>query len=112
MPESLSSCHDVHCDNPGHSEDADNVIVDILECVEKTAYDSLPVPLPPKNKKSKNSRPGWSVEVAPYYESAHFWHQVWMSAGRPINTQLHQIMKRSRIVYHYHVRKLKKCLEK
>jgi hypothetical protein len=35
VPESLSSCHDVHCDNPGHSEDADNVIVDILECVER-----------------------------------------------------------------------------
>ena len=45
MPESLSSCHDVHCDNPGHSEDADNVIVDILECVDKTAFDSLPVPV-------------------------------------------------------------------
>ena len=108
LPESLTSCRDVHCSNPSHSDDADKAIIDILECIEKTSFDCLPVPLPSKKKKSENSIPGWSAEVAPYCELAHFWHQVWMSAGRPLNTDLHQTMKRSRNVYHYQVRKLKK----
>ena len=36
---------------------------------------------------------------------------MWKSAGRPLNCQLHLIMKRSRNVYHYHVRKVKKSEE-
>ena len=40
-----------------------------------------------------------------------FWHSVWISAGRPINTELHRIMKRSRNAYHFQIRKNKKLAE-
>ena len=33
---------------------------------------------------------------------------MWISAGRPLNTELHRIMKRSRNIYHYNYRKCKK----
>ena len=108
IPESLSRCRDVHCNDPGHNEDADNAIMEVLQCVEKAAYENLPVPRPPKAKKQSNNIPGWSQEVHPYRENARFWHQIWLSAGRPINTQLHQIMKRTRNIFHYHVKKHKK----
>ena len=101
----------MHCDDPSHSADADNIIIEVLQQVEKSAYENLPVPIPSKVKKLKSNKPGWSTEVHPYRENAHFWHKIWMSAGRPINTQLHQIMKRTRNVFHYQVRKLKKSQE-
>jgi hypothetical protein len=89
IPESLSNCWDVHCNNPGHNEDANNGIIEVLKCVEKAACENLPVPQPPKAKKPSNNIPGWSEEVHPNRENARFWNQIWLSAGRPINTQLH-----------------------
>ena len=111
LPDSLLHCRDVHCDDPSHSADADSIIIEVLQRVEKSAYENLPVPVPPKVKSNKSNKPGWSTEVHPYRENAHFWHKIWMSAGRPINTQLHQIMKRTKNVFHYQVRKLKKSQE-
>ena len=46
--------------------------------------------------------------LRPFRERALFWCQVWKSAGRPLNTVLHNIMKRSRNIYHYEYRKCSK----
>ena len=108
VPVSLANCKDVHCTNPTHCEEADSFIIQILQCVERSAYSNLPVPAPPKPKNSRSNKPGWHSLVQPYRDTAHFWHQVWNSAGRPLNTQLHTIMKRTRNIFHYQVRKLKK----
>jgi hypothetical protein len=35
FPEMLSNCQDVHCDDPSHSEKADDLIIQVLQCVEK-----------------------------------------------------------------------------
>ena len=37
-----------------------------------------------------------------------FWNEVWKSAGKPLHGQLFNIMKKSKNVYHYQIRKLKK----
>ena len=52
--------------------------------------------------------PGWSDSVAPFRNNAHFWHNVWTSAGKPINCNLHNIMKRTRNLYLFQVRKIKR----
>ena len=46
--------------------------------------------------------------MQPYKEKLLFWHQVWQSAGSPLNCQLHNVMKNARNVYHYQLRKCKK----
>ena len=46
--------------------------------------------------------------MKPYKEDAYFWHSIWKSAGRPINTQLHNIMKRTRNRYHMEFKKCKR----
>ena len=38
-----------------------------------------------------------------------FWAAIWKSAGKPLNTTLHQIMKRSRNLYHFQVKKVLKA---
>ena len=36
----------------------------------------------------------WREEIVPFRDKALFWHSVWQSAGRPLNTELHKIMKK------------------
>ena len=43
---------------------------------------------------------------------AFFWHQVWQSAGRPLNTGLHQMMKKTRNVFHMQAKKCQRAEEK
>ena len=100
IPFSVNNCANVHCKEPSHCEDADKLIGHLLEAVEDSAKDALPI------KKTgpairKNVTPGWKKEVKPFRDKAFFWSQVWTFAGKPIGTVLHTLMKRSRNIYHY-----------
>ena len=65
------------------------------------------------NKKNHKPKiPNWSEDIEPFRENAHFWHSVWISAGKPINCQLHGIMKRTRNRFHLLIRKKKRLLER
>ena len=55
--------------------------------------------------------PGWSDLVKPFADEAKFWSAVWVSAGKPINTVLHKLMKHTRNKYHYAIRKCKRASE-
>ena len=46
-----------------------------------------------------------------FREEAMFWHSLWISAGKPINNTLHNVMKKTRNVYHYQIRKCRKAVE-
>ena len=112
VPESLY-CKNIKCQDANHCNDADDFITSILEFVQSSATSSLPSPAPPRaSTTSKRPVPGWNQFVKPFRDTAYFWHQVWISAGRPLNTELHRIMKRTRNLYHYHYRKCKKAEEK
>ena len=107
VPESITSCRDVHCRKKEHHNDIDNYIIDVLGSIEEKAFENLPVTCSSSRQKRK-PKPGWSDLVKPYRDAAHFWNQVWKSAGRPTNTFLHSVMKRSRNVYHYQYKKCHK----
>ena len=64
-----------------------------------------------KNKKKSKIIPGWNDLVKPYKEEALFLHAIWNSAGKPINNTLHNIMKRTRNIYHYHIRKCRRSAD-
>ena len=51
------------------------------------------------------------MDIEPSRRDAQFWHSVWISAGRPINTELHKLMKRTRNIYHLQIRKSKKAAD-
>ena len=88
-------------------------MLDILHEIEQAALRKLPIP---RNKTSNNismkAIPRWKEDVAPYKDNALFWNSVWNSAGKPHNTELHNIMKRTRNLYHFHIRKNKRMLDK
>ena len=109
IPESVLTCTDVHCKDETHRADSDIFMTAILDTIDATAYNCLPVSNPHSERsRSKKIVPGLSEFVKPFRDKAFFWSQVWKSAGRPLNCQLHSIMKRSRNLYHFHVRKNKK----
>jgi exonuclease III len=108
VEDEVIQCENVHCKEPSHIKATDDLIIKVLEAVDIAAGDNLHNTTQNSVKK-RPPTPGWSEEVKPFQDNAFFWHQVWQSAGRPINTELHTIMKRTRNVYHYHVRKCKKA---
>ena len=50
----------------------------------------------------------WREKIQPFKDRAMFWHAIWVSAGKPLNTQLHMLMKRTRNIYHLQIRRGKK----
>ena len=111
IPEEVKHCRNVKCDDLGHCEKSDEFMFNLMECIEKSAAETLPTPPPPKttNPSAKKPIPGWSQLVKPFRDKAHFWHQVWISAGKPLNAQIHNVMKKTRNVYHFQFRKCKKA---
>lgn len=67
----------------------------------------------PHNSNSRPHKilPGWTDYVSPFKDRSIFWKSIWVSAGRPLDNDLHRIMKATRNKYHYAVRKIQR-LEK
>ena len=94
LPNSVLQCRHVHCKDSQHLKDLDQYTIEVLETLQAVAEECLPT-ISSSFKPGKAATPGW--------------HQLWISAGRPINTQLHLIMKRTRNTYHYHYKKCRKA---
>ena len=43
--------------------------------------------------------PGWDELVKPFKEKSDFWNWMWRDSGKPLNCELHNLMKRSRAQY-------------
>jgi hypothetical protein len=95
IPPSVTMCRNVQCKNEDHKEDLDIFTMEMLETVQGVAEDSLHMPAGggSTSKKEKKHVPGWNEAVKPFREDAYFWHQVWVSYGRPLNTDTHKMMK-------------------
>ena len=114
IPPSLICCRDVHCKVESHRSDADTLLISALEALEASSYQSLPLSAThaPQSVHRRKTIPGWSENIEPYRKNADFWKSVWISAGKPLNCELHSIMKRTKNVYHFNVRKIKKSEDK
>ena len=51
---------------------------------------------------------GWKEFVEPLQKNAQFWYAIWLSAGKPLNTELHSIMKRTKNRFHYQIRRCRR----
>lgn len=110
IPEEAVNCRDVKCSNPDHKNEVDEYVKEILEAVSESGKDTIPSsPSSEGNDNSKRKKTaGWKDFVEPFQDKAHFWHSVWKSAGSPINTELHRIMKQSKNRFHYQIRKCRR----
>ena len=112
----MLECRDVKCRDTTHREELDSFAMDLLETLQEIAETSLPMPAARgkarPNGQSNGVIPGWKEAMKPFKDKAYFWHQVWVSLGRPVNNEIHQVMKRSRNKYHYELKKCRKAEDK
>ena len=106
IPTQLTECSDPHCKDEELMEAIDWFTAETLEAVQRAGERTLPFPR--AGKAGMKGTPGFNERVKPFKETAYFWHSVWKSAGKPLNTQLHQIMKRTRNKYHMELKKVQK----
>ena len=109
-PASIAMCEDVHCKDEKHRKMLDIFGAEVLCSIQEAAEATLPTPKASGMDKHVKSLACWD-EVREFKEKAHFWFQVWMSAGRPLNNELHKVMKRTRNVFHFVMRKCRKAEE-
>ena len=109
LPSHCINCRNVHCQNADHRAKTDSLMAEVLGTLEDAA-----IKFGPDNKK-KGSKPKvsyWKEEVEPLQEKARFWHAIWVSAGKPLNCALHNIMKKTRNQYHLLIRKKKRLADR
>ena len=111
VSDEILCCKNVKCVNEEHLNLIDSYVDNFFNIIEDTAKEALPTP-GSKSSPEKNNIVGWNDDVKKHKETAMFWHSIWMSAERPINTQLHHLMKKTRNVYHYMIRKCRRAEEK
>ena len=89
-------------------------MANVLKAVEEVANEKLPMNSKKEGTdfKGKKKLPEWKKYVDPVKDTAHFWHAIWKSAGKPINCHLHTIMKKTRNRYHLIIRKKRRLLER
>ena len=83
IPTCVTNCNDVHCKNELHKSAIDDVMLEVLQTVENSANTYIPQKTTQVPVTSKSKIPYWKVE--PIKDNAHFWHSIWVSAGKPIN---------------------------
>ena len=107
VPQPILQCKEVKCRCLEFCDLVDQLAIQVLETVQTTAEECLPCRGGGEPRRVRNVA-GWRDEVKLYKDNAHFWHQVWKSCGRPVNCEVYKIMKRTRNIYHYQV---KKCIK-
>ena len=112
IPPCTGCCLNVNCSSEGHREECDDLLVSLLQSIESSADDRLPcITKTVQNNVRKSPIVFWKEDEQPFKDCSLFWHSIWNSAGRPLNTELNRIMKRARNAYHIQIRKNKKLAE-
>ena len=108
VPHSVS-CRNVHC--MAHTTGLEDYTMDIMEAVESAAVECLPV-VGGDDKGTSFVVPGWNDYVKPFSEENIFWYSVWVSAGKPSQGALFNLMKKSKLQYKHAIRRLKRANQK
>ena len=107
IPTQLLESEDIHCKNEEHLEAVDWFATEVMEAIHLAGEETLPFPGAGMEERKKKT-PGFKACVQPFKEHPLFWQQVWKSAGCPLNTELHKVMKRTRSKYH---QEYKECVQ-
>ena len=105
VPDCLG-CVDPLCRDPAHTSGRDSFMLDILCSVVESSHCVLPMAGGGggynKSGVTPGNVPGWREDVEPFRLDARSWYEVWNSAGRPKQGQLHAAMARSRNLFFGH----------
>jgi hypothetical protein len=94
-------CDDALCSNHVHIAELDMYCQSIIDSCIKAGE------VFPRRKLSKKL-PYWGTRVKCYKDEAMFWKEVWINNGKPSSGFIFDYMKKSKLQYHYAVRRLKR----
>ena len=75
-----------HCREDSHLHKLEGMSHDLITSISSSVNQNIPLC---SNAKPFKVIPGWSEHVAPLKDQAIFWKSIWISAGRPVDTNLH-----------------------
>ena len=107
IPTDALLCHDLHCTNPSHTDMLEKYYCDIVDVCLTSAVETIPV-TGSKGRISTRHVPGWTEYVEPQRCTSKFWHDLWADCGRPKIGVVADIMRRTRAMYHYALRSVRK----
>ena len=107
-PGSLVHCQDPQCEDPRHSEERDNTVLDILCAMVETSYTSLPLTGQAGGRQGRDVIPGWSTEVEPLRLQSNSCYRAWLAAGKPRQGEVHKARLSSHALFRHAVRRAKR----
>ena len=106
IPYEALTCENIRCQLEDHKEDLEELTELLIKAVDESAKTNLAWTVGSRNK-LKRVVPGWDELVKPFKEKSDFWNWIWRDSGKPLNCELHNLMKRSRAQYHFAIRRCK-----
>ena len=83
-PDSLLRCQDPQCEQPRHSTERDDTVLDILCAMVETSYTCLPLTGRAGGVgRDREVIPGWISEVEPFRLESNACYSRSMAAGKP-----------------------------
>ena len=104
IPYEAIYCTNIQCTNNKHKKDLDIYGEALMEALQLAVDENIPHC---ESHNTVNWLPGWNEFIKPIKDDMNFWHSLWVSAGKPVNTTLHQVYRNVRHKYHYAIRRLK-----
>ena len=102
----IPECYDLHCKDKDHLDKIDLYAHNLLNSLSDAARETIPCSTGNvKTTYRRKCTPGWKQFVYPFQDTARFWYMVWKSAGKPVNCELHRIMKTTKNKFHYQITK-------
>ena len=97
-------CRNAHCKDITHIKKLDDLSHDLLDCITTAVRDNIPSGA----NSAAHNIPGWNSYVQPFKDDSIFWKAIWVSAGRPVDTELHRVYRNCRQKYKLAIKKVKK----
>ena len=97
------SCRDFKCNK--HTDFIKETHRKIVKCCKEASDKTLPYT---SQKKDVKIIPGWNEYVKEHAERAKLWHNIWLNSGRPSHGYLADIRRKTRLKYHYALRRVVK----
>ena len=108
VPDCLQLCSNQKCQDEQHIAAIDDYAKEILANISESASEAIPIKEIQNNKKvdgHSKKIAGWKEFIEPFQKDAQFWYSIWLSAGKPVNTELHRIMKTTKNQFHYQIQR-------
>ena len=110
IPNGILECKNIKCKDEQHCNDLDILAANIFGSIQEVAETCIPEDKTKRGAKTKEKKViGWLNHVEPFRQNCLFWDAIWKSCGKPINNEVHKIMKRTRNIYHYQLKKTRKA---